>query len=659
MSIRAISAGNIAKSLGYGTSSYTSFITSMTLAIISFFYIFTVADYFRIEIFFFQNRVTYPTPFSLYLINEYVDQLVIVIGLFVWLIFSLRIQTKTRYVVTLAFGALIALSISIRLDILVLIIALLSIPLCASFLIYNRSSFTKRKFLHTQTSLLYTNHIALVVTVVGLISTISILSRDFHFISNQPGSSLPVHDYAYQIFDLISDLSPVAIFLLVVCMPVKIILNASRKIILSIKKKQPATNGKRIEGDASHEENNGRGGSRSRIDIELNIRDQVRFRTRTIIIYLGLFMFLSAVLAIVPHFPSVNRDNQQIGSDSYSYVNWTKALIHSNSAANFTRQAFLVQSSGERPLSLIFIYGLVELFDGQNPLTVIEHLPLVLGPLLVLVTYFLTRELTSSDKTSLFASMLTAVSFQTLIGIYAGYYANWIGLIFGYSSIIFLVRFLKKRTKLNLALFAILTVSMLFSHQYTWTVFAIVMFIALAIMMFMRLEFGFHYSRIGIILLILVVLLPVVFEIGRTMIIGSSGGLLQDLSKAQAGLSANNFAARWSTLKDTVFFYLGGQLSNFMILFLGVYWLIVSKFRRLSSLFIVIFLSIGIIPILFGDQLTQGRILYDIPFQIAAAIGLVHLTRQRGNVVLVPICIWLVILSVRAAANFYYLPSPS
>jgi hypothetical protein len=80
------------------------------------------------------------------------------------------------------------------------------------------------------------------------------------------------------------------------------------------------------------------------------------------------------------------------------------------------------------------------------------------------------------------------------------------------------------------------------------------MFIVLAIMMFMRLEFAFHYSRIGIILLILVVLLPVVFEIGRTMIIGSSGGLLQDLSRAQAGLSANNFAARWSTLKDTVFF---------------------------------------------------------------------------------------------------------
>ncbi|MDQ6862292.1 MAG: hypothetical protein M3044_00565 [Thermoproteota archaeon] len=651
---RAISANDIAKSLGYGTSSYTSFITSITLAIISFFYIFTVANYFSIQIFFFQNRITYQTPFSLYLIGGYIDQLLIVIGLSVWLIFSLRIETKMTYAVTIVFGVLIALSMAAHLDILVLVIALLSIPLCTSFLIYNRSSITKRKFLNAQTRLLFTNHVALVATVVGLISAISILSKDLHLFTSQPGY-LALHDYAYQIFDLFSDLSPVAIFLLVLCIPVKLIMNASRKALLRIKKKEPRSF-ENVQGAASHNEKNGK---ISDADTELDINDHVRIRTRTIFIYLALFMLLSVILVIIPHLPSVNRDNQQIGSDSESYVNWTNALIHSNNALNFTKQVFLIQSSGERPLSLIFIYSLVKLFDGQNPLTIIEYLPLILGPLLVFVTYFLTRELTSNDKTSLFASFLTAVSFQTLIGIYAGYYANWIGLIFGYSSIIFLIRFLKKRTKWNLALFSVLTISMLFSHQYTWTVFAIFMFVVLTVLILMRLEIGFHYSRIGIIILILIVLLPLVFEIGRTIAIGSSGGLLQDVSKAQAGLSANNFAARWSTLKDTVFVYLGGQLSNFIILFLGVCWLITSKFQQLSSLFIFIFLSIGIIPIFFGDQLTQGRILYDIPFQIPAALGLARLTKQRGNVLLVPICIWLVVLSVRAAANFYLVPSPS
>ena len=119
-----------------------------------------------------------------------------------------------------------------------------------------------------------------------------------------------------------------------------------------------------------------------------------------------------------------------------------------------------------------------------------------------------------------------------MIGIYAGYYANWISLIIGYSSIIFLLRFLKKRGRWNLTLFSVLTITMLLSHQYTWTVFATIIVVVLIVMLFMKVEIVIHYSRCRISLLILVVLLPVVLEIGRTTVIGSSGGLLQDLSKA-------------------------------------------------------------------------------------------------------------------------------
>lgn len=661
---RTISDSSIVKSLGYGTS-YTSFITSIALAVISFFYIFTVANYFGVQIFFLQNRVTYPTPFNLYLISQDVDQFVIVAGLFLWLAFSLKIETRIRYVVSILFGALIVLLISAHFDIIVAIIALLSIPLCTSFLIYNSSSFTKRKFLNQQTSLLYINYVALVATIIAAISAITILSRDLHLFSNHI-SYLPMHDYLYQLFDLISDMSPIAIFLLAGCIPVKLIINASRKALLEVKNKKKKYNVSKNYLDdtttTTSKEGKGKSNNNTVKEFDIDYHDRVKIRKRTIIIYLSLFMLLSVVLAIIPHLTTINKDNQQIGSDSDSYVNWTNALIHSNNPVNFTKQAFVVQSSGERPLSLIFIYGLVKLLGGaQNSLlSTIEHLPLILGPFLVFVTFFLTRELTSSYKTSLFASFLTAVSFQTVIGIYAGYYANWIALIFGYSSIIFLIRSLKKRTAMNLALFLVLTISMLLSHQYTWAVFAIVMLVFLIVMMFMRLEIGgAHYSRTGIILLILIVLLPAVLEIGRTIVIGSSGGLSQDVSKAEAGLSSNNFAGRWSTLKVTVFTYLGGQLSNFIILSLGLYWLYIRKLRELSSLFIFVFLSIGVIPIFFGDQLTQGRILYDIPFQIPAAIAITHLTKGRASVLLLPICIWLVLISVRAAANFYYLPTPS
>ena len=53
----------------------------------------------------------------------------------------------------------------------------------------------------------------------------------------------------------------------------------------------------------------------------------------------------------------------------------------------------------------------------------------ILAPILVLVIYFPTRELTNSTLGPLFSSFITAVSFQVMIGTYAGFYSTWIALI--------------------------------------------------------------------------------------------------------------------------------------------------------------------------------------------------------------------------------------
>ena len=130
----------------------------------------------------------------------------------------------------------------------------------------------------------------------------------------------------------------------------------------------------------------------------------------------------------------------------------------------FIRQAFVIQSAGDRPLTLIFLFTIAKIVNANANLFytdlfyIIEHVSLILGPALVLVIYLLTRELTSNDITSLLASFLTAISFQTLIGIYAGFYANWLALIIGYMSFVFLIRFLKKPSKLNLISYSILIV---------------------------------------------------------------------------------------------------------------------------------------------------------------------------------------------------------
>ena len=163
---------------------------------------------------------------------------------------------------------------------------------------------------------------------------------------------------------------------------------------------------------------------------------------------------------------------------------------------------------GDRPITLIFLFLLTTIIDAPV-LDTLEYLPIILGPALVLVVYFLTRELTSNETTSLFAAFLTGIgNFQVSIGIFAGFYANWIALIVGYSSLVFFFRFLKTSSKISLFIFFVLLLTTLFSHAYTWSVLTIVMGIFLGVSFIFK-----SYPRKRIILLLLVVLSSVVIDV--------------------------------------------------------------------------------------------------------------------------------------------------
>jgi hypothetical protein len=253
------------------------------------------------------------------------------------------------------------------------------------------------------------------------------------------------------------------------------------------------------------------------------------------------------------------------------------------------------------------------------------------------------------------ASFLTAVSFHTLIGIYAGFYANWFALIIGYLSFVFLIRFLKASNRLNFTIYSALIIILLFSHVYTWSIMIIVTGIFLAVMLKLS-----YYSKKNIILLFLVILSSVVIDVARMTITGSVSGIEQQIkiaSLTEVGLK--QFALRWSNLIDTTQNYHGGQFGNFIILMLVLYWLFRSNLREPSTILLIIFQSIGIMPLFFGDWLVQSRVLYNIPFQIPAAFGLAYIKKEvNGTIILLPICIWLVAISIRAVSNFYLvLPS--
>ena len=313
-------------------------------------------------------------------------------------------------------------------------------------------------------------------------------------------------------------------------------------------------------------------------------------------------------------------------------------------------RSFVMKISGDRPLATMFFYTVAKIVPGDI-FSIIDHMPIILAPILVLSIFFLTRELTSNDTTSLLASFLTVVSFHTINGIYSGIYANWFALIFGYVSCVFLIRFLKTPNKKNLTLFSIFIMLLLFSHIYTWTILILGMGIFLAILY--KLNF---FQRKSIFLLFLVIFSSVAVDLTRSYITGVYGGVERDIGIASSGIGFVQLSYFWTNLTQTVHHYGGGYYSNFIILALGVFWIIRSNMYKLSSIFILVFLSIAVIPLFFGGETILSRILYNIPFQIPAAIALTFIIKKtNGTLMVTSICIWLLAISIETVSNFNFI----
>lgn len=563
------------------------------------------------------DRVTYYAPFIVYIAGEYVDHVIIGSLFTLWLVFASQ-KLKVQYAAIGSFGVLFAAAAATNYGPALEGIALASLPAIVALLIYNR--YSGRKILNRLSAELALNHLAIVGTVIGLMGLgLALVPVLFP----EPLPEPPLRNLAYDVYVVMSSFSPVLILLLITCVPVKLL---SDYTLRTLKLRQ-----------------------------NLDEPPTKSVSKRHKIIYLSFIMLLSVVIALIPHLSTVNPDGQQIGVDTGFYVTWVTNLANSENSSDFFYQAFVEQNRGDRPVSLIFLYSIHQLVGGLL-FDVIEGVPLILGPALVLMIYFLVREITSDDITAILAGFLTATSFHTLIGIYAGFYANWLALIFGYLSFLFLFRFMKQCGRVNLIAFGGLLILTLFTHVYTWSILAIVMGIFLNVMLFKKLPL-YHNAKRSAGILLVVLLVTVVVDVGRAGLTGSSAGIERDLEVAESYVGPEQFVLRWNNLTYTTTTNVGGQLASFAILGLGLYWLFFrSSTATPSGIFLLVFLSIGILPFLFGNYTIQIRTFYDIPFQIPAAIALAYIASKSSGSRLVkslPIYIWLVVAAIIAVTNFY------
>ena len=634
----AIAGSKFTKALGYGMP-VSSILSGVAFTICIFFYLYTVGSFFRIAIYPLIDRVTVYAVFHEYIINQHIDYIILILATASWFLLSVK-NRAIRYYFSVAFaGAGIILALVSPDDMIFGIITLVSLPLIITVMLYYYRK--RQKNLLNFNAKLTWRYISLAVIAIGAIGIIFpvlvvFLTPNF--------DSSAGDDPANELFLLLSSFSTIYIFLLALCLAVKVLQRgALRMLKLDIKQ-----------------------------DINQNLPhdyDHHKLKTKTKIGFLLLAIILSVLLVLIPQHPLVNKDNRDIGVDTHYYFTWIVELAKSKNVSDLIYQAFVVQGqSGDRPLSLLFLFLVYQVVGGNNLREVIEHIPIILGPGIVLAFYLLTLELTRNEKIALIAAFFGAVSFHTLIGIYAGFYANWLALIVGYISIAFLFRYLRSGRLSDIVVFSTLLIGVLFVHIHTWTILAAVSGTFLVVMLLAVLwkekkkkngNINNLFTKRRIIWLLVAILLSTAVDITKVLLIGSSGGVERDIQVAQTNLDIEHLSMRWRVLNATMHDSLGGVFSNFIILLLGLFWVLKSNVREPRAIFLMIFLSAGIVPLSFGWWTLQVRVLYDIPFEIPAAIALYYISTRLGSrLVTLATCTWLVAISLVTVMNYYLVWRP-
>jgi hypothetical protein len=585
-------------------------LASLCIVIISIFYLFVVGSALHAKIYLLLNRVTYDTVFVNHIINTNIDIFILLSATIAWLYLSI----KVRYLkIAIIVFSVFLMSAVINFQTVAVIGSILTLPFIICLMVLNRIMNHRIVNYDLHLSLYYLTILIIVLASCGIISL-------FLFVmTGIPQAS--IEKYPYDIYqELPSILTPIIMILLVFCLPLRAIL---RQIIdrLSLNKN----------------------------DIMLTISKE-KISTKQTTIYLLLCILLGFAVALIPHLVTINPNSQQVGADSLHYAQWLNLMKNQTDNPVLSLDKITPK---DRPLTILILFLITE-STKADPFQVVEYSPVILAPLLIIVTFFLTREITSNDQMSILASFLSAISFQTLIGLYSGFYANWLALILGYGSFVFLIKCLKSPSKFKILAFAGLINGMLFAHVYTWTVL-----ISIAFAFVMVLHILNYFPRKHVLLLYLILSSSVLVDIIKSSLTSSSTGLETDISISYShGFGISQFRDRLNTLAETVQTYYGGIYANIVILGLGVYWLVRCESRELASIFIFIFLSSALVPLFIGDWVLQSRVLYDIPFQIPAAISLYNIKKKNRQIVSISLLLVASYLSLHVLCNLRYVLPP-
>src|SRR5436309_8354384 len=175
--------------------------------------------------------------------------------------------------------------------------------------------------------------------------------------------------------------------------------------------------------------------------------------------------FCKPILIFMAEPTNAHPTGSLIGIDSPLYVNWINQML-GRPFSQALLYSFVEGLDGSRPLLLVILYAIASL--GVSPTRIIEYLPTILSPLLALSTYIFVMFGQGSKGLAGLTALFTPFSFYLTVGLWGGYYANMLALIFVFLFMTLLLAFSKSPSAPKYGLMFALSVAIFLSHPWNW-----------------------------------------------------------------------------------------------------------------------------------------------------------------------------------------------
>src|SRR5205809_5311275 len=334
---------------------------------------------------------------------------------------------------------------------------------------------------------------------------------------------------------------------------------------------------------------------------------------------LGISLVVSVLIVFVPYRPDLNPTANLVGIDSPTYVGWVGQMLALPLPAAL-RYSFVTGLDGSRPLLLVLFY--LAGSAGVSPSQIIEYTPMLLAPLLSLSTYTFVRYGNGSARFAGLTALFSSVSFYSTVGLWGGYYANWLALVLVYLFLTSLLVFSRSPSKAKYGSMYGLSVALLFTHPWTWVMITTVCLV-FSITLWRETRNLVHLKSLtGIIAT------GIILDLVKSWAFATRCVAADIATKAP---NAGVLLSFWNNLVDGLLFTHGGLLANWLILGLGLLGVLVLRFKDWFERLLLLWVGVPSIAFVLLDSYHQARIVYDLPIPVLTTIAVVSLLPQIGR----------------------------